>query len=187
MSARVLLFDPAERFVVGTVGQPGDRTFFIQAETGPRLISVSLDKSQVQALAERLLMMVREIKQSNPLFTVQKIAKDDAPLTTPIEEEFRVGVIGIAFDDQAEKIQIDLQSFSEDDSSDSDDDIEFIDIDDLSDDQDVLRVVISPAQAQQFAKRAQAVVNAGRLPCPFCGSPIDPRGHLCPRANGYRR
>lgn len=186
MAARVLLFDPAERFVVGTVGQPGDRTFFIQAETGSRLISVSLDKSQVQALADRLVIMLREIKQSNPLFTLKKLPKDDAPLTTPIEEEFRVGVIGIAFDDNAEKIQIDLQSFTED-SNETEDDLEFIDVDDLSDDQDVLRVIITPGQADQFSKRALIVINAGRLPCPFCGFPIDPRGHLCPRANGYRR
>lgn len=187
MSARVLLFDPADRFIVGTVGQPGDRTFFIQAETGPRLISVSLEKTQVQALAERLTFMLREIKQSNPLFVISKLPKDDGPLSTPIEEEFRVGIIGIAFDDELEKIQIDLQSYSEESAQRDDEDIEFIDIDDLSDDQDVLRVVITPAQAEQFSKRAQIVVGAGRLPCPFCGSPIDPRGHLCPRANGYRR
>ena len=186
MAARVLLFDPAERFVVGTVGQPGDRTFFIQAEAGSRLISVSLDKSQVQALADRLVIMLREIKQSNPLFTLTKIAKDDGPLSTPIEEEFRVGVIGIAFDDNTEKIQIDLQSFTED-SEESESDLEFIDVDDLSDDQDVLRVIITPGQAEQFSKRAHIVINAGRTPCPFCGFPIDPRGHLCPRANGYRR
>ena len=64
---------------------------------------------------------------------------------------------------------------------------EFIDVDDLSSDQDIMRVLISPSMADQFAKRALSVVNAGRLPCPFCGGPIDMRGHLCPRANGYRR
>jgi uncharacterized repeat protein (TIGR03847 family) len=183
MTSRVLLFDPVERFVAGTVGQPGERTFFIQARHGSRLISVSCEKSQVQALADRLTYMVREIKQSDPTVVLTRLMRDDGPLETPIEEEFRVGVIGIAFDDSRQLIQIDLQAVSESDQEEPD----FIDVDDLSGDQDILRVLISPSVADQFSKRALSVVNAGRQPCPFCGGPIDLRGHLCPRANGYRR
>ena len=183
MTSRILLFDPVERFVAGTVGQPGERTFFIQARTGTRLISVSLEKTQVQALSERLTYMIREIKQSDPTIVIQRLTRDDAPLETPIEEEFRIGVIGIAFDASRELIQIDLQAVSEGDEEEPD----FIDVDDLTGDQDIMRVLISPSMADQFAKRAISVVSAGRLPCPFCGGPIDMRGHLCPRANGYRR
>ena len=183
MTGRVLLFDPVERFVAGTVGQPGERTFFIQARYGARLISVSCEKVQVQALADRLAYMLREIKQSNPTISMTRLQRDDAPLDTPIEEEFRIGVIGLAFDAERELIQIDLQEVSEGEQGESD----FIDVDDLSSDQDILRVLISPSMAEQFSKRAHSVVNAGRQPCPFCGGPIDIRGHLCPRANGYRR
>jgi len=183
MTSRVLLFDPVERFVAGTVGQPGERTFFIQARQGSRLISVSLEKSQVQALADRLTYMVREIKQSDPTIAIPRLTRDDAPLETPIEEEFRVGVIGLAFDDTRQMIQVDLQAVSDDDQDEPD----FIDVDDLSGDQDILRVMISPSVANQFSQRAISVVSAGRQPCPFCGGPIDLRGHLCPRANGYRR
>jgi uncharacterized repeat protein (TIGR03847 family) len=183
MTSRILLFDPVERFVAGTVGQPGERTFFIQARTGGRLISVSLEKTQVQALSERLTFMIREIKQSDPTIVIQRLTRDDEPLETPIEEEFRIGVIGIAFDASRELIQIDLQAVSEGDEE----ELEFIDVDDLTGDQDIMRVLISPSMADQFAKRAMSVVSAGRLPCPFCGGPIDLRGHLCPRANGYRR
>jgi uncharacterized repeat protein (TIGR03847 family) len=183
MTSRILLFDPVERFVAGTVGQPGERTFFIQARTGGRLISVSLEKTQVQALSERLTYLIREIKQSDPTIVIQRLTRDDEPLETPIEEEFRIGVIGIAFDAPRELIQIDLQAVSEGDEEEA----EFIDVDDLTGDQDIMRVLISPSMADQFAKRAMSVVSAGRLPCPFCGGPIDLRGHLCPRANGYRR
>jgi len=183
MTARILLFDPVERFVAGTVGQPGERTFFIQARQGARLISVSLEKTQVQVLGERLTYMVREIKQSDPTIAIAALPRDEAPLETPIEEEFRVGVIGLAFDSARELIQVDLQAVSDGDQEDS----EFIDVDDLSGDQDILRVMITPAMANQFSKRAATVVGAGRQPCPFCGGPLDVRGHLCPRANGYRR
>ena len=183
MTPRILLFDSPERFTVGTVGQPGERTFFIQVESGSRLISVALEKSQVQALADRLIYMIREIKQSDPTVTTAKLPRDDAPLKSPIEEEFRIGIIGLAFDSSQQLIQVDLQAVSET----NEEEPEFIDVDDLSSDQDILRVLISPSEAERFSKRATSVVSAGRQPCPFCGGPIDTRGHLCPRANGYRR
>ena len=183
MTARILLFDLPDRFIAGTVGQPGERTFFIQVRQGSRLISVSLEKTQVVALAERLVFMVREIKQSDPTIAIQRLPKDDEPLSTPIEEEFRVGIIGLAFDSETTLVQIDLQAIAEEGSDEPD----FIDVDDLSGDQDILRVLITPSEAEKFSKRANAVVGAGRQPCPFCGGPIDPKGHLCPRANGYRR
>ena len=183
MNHRVIEFTEPERFTVGTVGVPGERTFFIQAEDGPRLISVSLEKSQVQALADRLVFMLREIKQVIPNFSIKDLPKDEKSLSTPIEEEFRVGLIGIAFDQSAELIQIDLQAVSEEEQADA----QFVDVDDLSSDRDILRISITPSEATRFSKRASVVVGAGRLPCPFCGGPIDSRGHLCPRANGYRR
>lgn len=183
MSPRIILFDQPDRFTCGTVGEPGERTFFIQARSGARLTSVSLEKSQVQALADRLTYMVREIRGNDPSILLAQLPRDDAPLDTPIDEEFRVGVIGLAFDTARTVIQLDLQAVSENTEEVPD----FIDVDDLSSDLDILRVIISPSEVIRFSKRALAVVNAGRLPCPFCGGPIDPRGHLCPRANGYRR
>jgi uncharacterized repeat protein (TIGR03847 family) len=183
LNHRVIEFTEPQRFTVGTVGLPGERTFFIQAEDGPRLISVSLEKSQVQALADRLVFMLREIKQVIPNFSIKDLPKDEKSLSTPIEEEFRVGLIGIAFDQSTELIQIDLQAVSEEDQEDA----QFVDVDDLSSDRDILRISITPSEASRFSKRASVVVGAGRLPCPFCGGPIDSRGHLCPRANGYRR
>lgn len=183
MTPRILLFENPERFTVGTVGQPGERTFFIQAKDRTRLISVSLEKGQVQALAERLNYMVKEIRQSDPTIGIEKLHRDDSPLDTPIEEEFRVGIIGLAFDAARNLIQIDLQAVNENPSTDP----EFIDVDDLNSDQDILRVLITPSEAERFSKRSTSVVSAGRAPCPFCGGPIDPGGHLCPRSNGYRR
>jgi uncharacterized repeat protein (TIGR03847 family) len=127
--------------------------------------------------------MLREIKQVIPNFSIKDLPKDEKSLSTPIEEEFRVGLIGIAFDQSTELIQIDLQAVSEEDQADA----QFVDVDDLSSDRDILRISITASEASRFSKRAGVVVGAGRSPCPFCGGPIDSRGHLCPRANGYRR
>ena len=182
MSPRILLFDPVERFVVGTVGVPGERTFFIQARTGSRLVSVALEKAQVAAIADRVLQILREIRQSEPLIIIDRVSNDDQPLETPIDEEFRVGVIGLAYLADRRLIEVDLQAIAESDNAED----ELLEIDTDSD-QEILRVMMTLGYAESFARRANAVVAAGRAPCPFCGGPIDPNGHLCPRANGYRR
>jgi len=179
---RIFLFDPVERFVVGTVGIPGERTFFLQARTGSRLVSVSLEKAQVAAIADRVLQILREIRLSEPLTVIERVGYDDQPLESPIDEEFRVGVIGLAYVSDRRLIEIDLQAIT--DSNNADD--ELLEID-TSSDQDILRVLMTLGYAESFAKRANTVVAAGRAPCPFCGGPIDPNGHLCPRSNGYRR
>ena len=180
--SRIFLFDPVERFVAGTVGIPGERTFFLQARTGSRLVSVSLEKAQVAAIADRVLQILREIRLSEPLVVFEKVSYDDQPLESPIDEEFRVGVIGLAYVSDRRLIEIDLQAIMDSDSADE----VLLEIDTTSD-QDILRVLMTPGYAESFAKRANTVVAAGRAPCPFCGGPIDPNGHLCPRANGYRR
>jgi uncharacterized repeat protein (TIGR03847 family) len=181
MSRTIHLFDPVERFVSGTVGQPGERTFFIQARTGLRLVSVSLEKSQLEALSDRITEIIKEVRQSYPMTSIQRPSRDDAPLESPIEEEFRVGMIAIAFVPDRSMIEIDLQAIFEGQNSE-----DLLDIDQQSD-VDVLRAFLPLGYAESFAKRSFAVIGAGRKPCPFCGGPLDPRGHLCPRANGYRR
>jgi uncharacterized repeat protein (TIGR03847 family) len=182
MSGQIHLFDPAERFVAGTVGVPGERTFFLQARKGSRLISVSLEKAQVAALADRIQQILREVRNSEPLTLFERVERDDQPLESPIDEEFRVGVIGIAYLSDRKLIEIDLQAIAD---SQSPEDEELLM--EISESQDILRVLIPLGYSESFAKRALAVVGAGRAPCPFCGGPIDPGGHLCPRANGYRR
>lgn len=182
MARIVFAYDPVERFIVGTVGEPGERTFFLQARTGSRLTSVLVEKAQVFALSERVDFLLRELKRNDPTFRVETLPRDDAPLEQPILEEFRVGVIGLSWLSDRGLISIELQAITEPDQQ-----SEEIAPDDSDDAPDILRVVLTPDQAQAFSLRALGVLNAGRPPCPFCGLPLDPRGHVCPRANGYRR
>lgn len=183
MSAVVYEFNPVERFVAGTVGVPGERTFFIQARTGSRVVSVVVDKSQVIALGERTKIMLREIKKSDPTLVIRTNEVDDAPLEQPIFEEFRAGVIAMAWDAENSVIVYELREMTTSDENDEEEVI--FDEKDLT--VDVLRVHVSPSQASAFSKRCISLANAGRTPCPFCAIPIDPSGHLCPRSNGYRR
>ena len=165
-------FSRPERFIAGTVGEPGERAFYLQVRSSYRLFSVAVEKAQVQAIIARLDVMIAEIRKSNPLINIEKFDTDDAPLESPVEAEFRVGAMSLAWDEDSALISIELYELEEDEEDSS---------------SEVADIKISLGMAISFTVRSKAVVNAGRLPCPFCGIPIDPRGHLCPRANGYRR
>jgi uncharacterized repeat protein (TIGR03847 family) len=182
-------FDPPERFVTGTVGLPGQRTFFLQAREGPRLVSVALEKQQVAALAERIDELLDEVmaSQQNDAM-IPAVAPlgldDDEPLEQPIEEEFRAGTMTLSWDPDDARVVIEVFPFTEAavvSPEQVDEDFEEPEPDEL------LLVRITAAAARAFVKRASQVLEAGRPSCPFCGYPIDPDGHLCVRANGFRR
>ena len=204
MTHQVHAFEPPERFVAGTVGEPGDRTFFLQARGGGRVVSVALEKVQVSLLAEKLEELLVEANKrfgvtlpETPILPMH----DNEPLDTPVDEEFRVGTLGLAFDvdtatvvieaieaGEAEvEIEIDEDDEADDDADDDAGDDDEPDDDEPDDDLDRLRVRLSPESTRAFIDRARRVVAAGRPPCPLCGQPLDPAGHLCPRHNGYHR
>lgn len=192
MPRQLFDYDPPERFVAGTVGQPGSRTFFLQARGGKRLTSVVLEKQQMSVLAERVDELLDEVvRRSGGAAPVPALtpadAEDNDPLDTPIEEEFRVGAMSLAWDGETERVVI--ECYAEGTPIDEDENAEDAAGTDTGQEADgaVLRVSISGVTARAFAKRALAVVAAGRPPCPFCSNPLDPQGHICPRANGYRR
>jgi uncharacterized repeat protein (TIGR03847 family) len=200
-------YDPPDRFVVGTVGAPGHRTFFLQATGAGKTTSVALEKQQVAVLAERVDALLDEVlRRTGGTAPVPAVAPaeliDNAPLDVPIVEEFRVGTMALAWEGDAERVLIEAQELVPDadptgsvDDEDGDDQAAEAGSGSApeagfgSEDEgpDMLRVRLSGAAARAFVRRALAVVAAGRPDCPFCGQPMDPEGHVCPRANGYRR
>ena len=180
----VLEFDPPDRFVAGTVGPPGQRTFFLQASAGSRLTSVSLEKQQVSTLADRVSDLLEDFADLEA--SEVDAVEDVAPLATPIEDEFRVGTMSLGWD--AERSVVILECHDAQDAVETDEAGEpILEPEHPAELDTVLRVVIEPAQARAFARRCVKLVSAGRPPCPFCGGPLDPTGHVCPRANGYKR
>jgi len=180
----VYAYDPPDRFVAGTVGQPGQRAFYLQATATGRVTSAAIEKGQVTQLAERLDELLDEVlRRTGGSPAIPAIAPealtDDGPLEQPLMEDFRVGAIALAWDGDNERVIIEAQELS-------DEPIEPL-TEDLPDDGPaILRVTITAAAARAFAKRALQVITAGRPPCPLCGLPLDPSGHVCPRQNGHR-
>jgi uncharacterized repeat protein (TIGR03847 family) len=190
MAHQVYAFEPPERFVAGTVGPPGERTFFLQARGGGRLVSVALEKVQVQLLAEKLDELLAEANRRFGLeLPTLELAADNEPLDTPLDEEFRVGTLGLAFDVDTSTVVIEAIAAPEGEAEAEPEEAaaEDEDDEDADADRDRLRVRLTPQETRAFIERAKRVLASGRPPCPLCGQPLDPKGHLCPRHNGYHR
>jgi uncharacterized repeat protein (TIGR03847 family) len=188
-------FDPPERFITGTVGEPGARTFFLQARAGAQVVSVSLEKQQVAILAERIDELLDEVmRTASPDTVIPAVAPygldDNGPLEQPITEEFRVGTMTLSWDPDDERVVLEIFPI-EADAIELSEGEEPIPTETLLDEdagpEEMLLVRLDPAHARAFVKRAGLVIEAGRPSCPFCGGPIDPAGHLCVRANGFKR
>ncbi len=182
MPRQVHVFRSPDRFLAGTIGQPGEREFFLQVVDGRRVLSVACEKQQVAVLADRLGSLITEVARR---FGAQAgdppAGADDAALSTPVDAEFRVGTMGLAWDGEGSQVIVELLALSEEEVG------EEVVLEDREDGPDALRVFLSLAEARDFADHAQRVVAAGRPPCPLCGNPLDADGHICPRLNGYHR
>jgi uncharacterized repeat protein (TIGR03847 family) len=183
MTRRRFLFETPDRFVAGTVGEPGNRTFFLQARDGTRVVSVALEKVQVAALIQRLDQLLDELDRRGieGAGTLQAFDGDPAPLDEPINEAFRAGTLALGGDTQDDLVLLEAREQTEDEEEED----EAFD-DEADDGPDLLRVRITALAARAFVGRALRVLAAGRPPCPLCGQPLDPQGHLCPRRNGHR-
>lgn len=162
-------FEHIERFVIGTIGMPGEREFFLQVVSEKRTFSFAIEKGQAVALVDRLRELMRELRRRDSARfqgLLESVAIDDLPLETPVESEFALGEMSLMWVDDSDRIVFEADGIEEEKS---------------------LTVSITLGEATEFIRRSERVISAGRAPCPFCGLPLNLDGHLCPRANGYRR
>ena len=184
MSRQIHVFRSPDRFLAGTVGQPGEREFFLQVVDGRRVLSVACEKQQVAVLADRLGSLITEVARRFGAEAEPDPAaapSSDLTLSTPVDAEFRVGTMGLAWDGEGSQVIVELLALSEEEVG------EDVVLEDNEEGPDALRVFLSLGAARNFAKHAEAIVAAGRPPCPLCGNPLDAEGHICPRLNGYHR
>jgi uncharacterized repeat protein (TIGR03847 family) len=189
-------FDPVDSIGAGAIGEPGARTFYIQAEKDGQVLSVLVEKQQVAILAERVRILLEQVTTQFP--------GDDVPVPlTPDAGElrgdpvplFRAVAIGIGFDPSRQLVVLELHERPVDDEDDEDDDDDDDEPDEpelppvpgVDEDSYLARLYFTAAQARAMASRGSAAVEQGRPPCPLCGGPLDPSGHICPRLNGHAR
>lgn len=157
----------AKLMYVGTVGAPGEREFFLQILFGKRIISLAFEKGQASALAEKILQIAKDLGLNTRRESIAV-----PPLEMPIDPEFSIGVISISWIPNERTLQFSIEAITDES--------------DLSEAANV-KFEYPIEESIYFALGALQIVASGRQPCLFCGGPINVDGHLCPRANGYRR
>ena len=163
-------FEDVDAFTAGTIGQPGSRVFFLQARHGKQRVAVKCEKQQVSAIAQYLRTVLNDLPPPDDRPVVGALE-----LVEPVDEAFVLGPIGLGYDRSTDRLVVQLEEFriGEDDETDDTD----------TDTDGHIRLYVTRGQAASFCERAEQVVAAGRPDCPWCGLPIDPDGHACPRMN----
>jgi uncharacterized repeat protein (TIGR03847 family) len=175
VSRRVYNLDTVDRFVLGTVGEPGERAFYIQAKKAGQNFTFALEKAQAQALTERFAEILKDARSSQGAVT-----QDSLPLDSPIDSEFSLGVMAITWQFDSQLVRFEGQAITNDIAEEV---FEEIVGDDTDNAPAIVRITLTPSQVRSFITRAISVIKAGRQPCMFCGGPINVDGHICPRAN----
>lgn len=175
VSRRVYNLDTVDRFVLGTVGQPGERAFYLQARKAGQNFTFALEKAQAQALTERFVEILKDARA-----TQGGSVKDSDPLDSPIDSEFSLGVMAISWQFDSQLIRFEGQALMGDNSEEV---FEEIVSDDVENAPAIVRITLTPTQVRSFISRSLSVIKAGRQPCMFCGGPINVDGHICPRMN----
>ncbi len=171
-------------FTAGTIGEPGQRVFFLQARAEDAIVTVKCEKQQVAALGQFLEGLLQDLP-----------TPDDGPLPTgldlvdPVDPVWVAGALGVAWESALDRFVVVVDELNEnaaaDDGSEGSEDEPVAGLlgDDSSVDLGRLRLELTRSQAKAFSLRATELVAAGRPPCRFCGMPVDPHGHACPRMN----
>lgn len=163
--------DQPNLFTAGAVGQPGKRTFFLQAAEPGQVVSVKCEKEQVGVLAEYLGQVLEDLP------AVTEPVSGELDLVEPAVPEWVAGTMGVAYDESSDRVVLLIEELHDDDDNKEDDPLSS---------PASLRLTLTRAQVEAFIARARRLVEAGRPPCPLCGRPLDPEGHMCPRTNGHR-
>jgi uncharacterized repeat protein (TIGR03847 family) len=204
-------FDPVDTIAAGAVGEPGSRAFYIQAEKDGQVLSVLVEKQQVAMLAERVRILLDQVETQFPgegQDIPVPLTPDAGELRGDPVPLFRALAIGIGFDPSRRLVVLELHErpiAGDDDDEDEDDEDSGADLPETGlpdaglpeaafaealepEDEGegyLARLYFTAAQARAMATRGSAAVESGRPPCPLCGGPLDPSGHVCPRLNGH--
>lgn len=185
MASNVIELNPVSHITAGFIGVPGQRTFYLQARKGKTLVSLLLEKEQVTALAQSVLQLIEHLDQNFPAMSTAVLPRNMA-LEHPISPLFRVGQMGLGYDQERDLLVLviqELQTVGADDDEIEND----TEADDDEERGNVVRLWASRGQMEAMARHAAEVVKQGRPVCPLCGQPINVDGHFCPPRNGHSR
>ena len=164
-------FDEVDIFTLGAIGLPGQRMFLLQVRRGAEQVTVKCEKQQAGAIADYLRKVLHDLPpaEDQPLSAALELVPPEEPV-------FVLGPIGLGYEQATDRVLIQLDELVPvDDTGEPDPE--------LVEDRGRVRVFLTRGQVQAFVEHAEALVAAGRPTCRWCGGPMDPTAHACPRMN----
>ena len=168
-----------DRITAGAVGEPGERTFFLQAREGDRTVTILVEKEQVELLGTSILEILATVGRE----TGEGPPSDELGLEPPLEPLWRAGRLSIGYDREQDRFLLEIDEFTPDLEDEEEDDPRSL----LIEEPESISLWASRQQMLGLAQHGDEVVGRGRPRCQFCGNPIDPEGHACPATNGHRK
>jgi uncharacterized repeat protein (TIGR03847 family) len=174
--------DPVTRLTADAVGEPGQRTFYLQAASGADQVTLLVEKEQVRRLAESLQSWLPELAADRPEDPEEaRLAEaGELALSEPVEADFRVGQLSLSYDPERDRVVVVATELLAGGEEEEDAPAELV-----PEPQEV-RLFVTRPQLRVLARHGSQVVARGRPLCPLCGNPLDPAGHVCPALNGHR-
>jgi len=172
-----------DRITAGAIGEPGERTFYLQARTGTELVTLMLEKQQVELLSASILDILSRVGKE----TAEGPSEEELELEEPLEPVWRVGRLSIGYEEERDRMVLELEELvpEEEDEEEGEEGGEQEGVPELPE-PDRIRMWATREQMLALSRHGAAVAAAGRPRCEFCGNPIDPEGHTCPAMNGHR-
>jgi uncharacterized repeat protein (TIGR03847 family) len=174
MPAKQYDFNPVDHITAGAIGQPGKRVFYLQASYHGELLTLIVEKQQLQALAVGLEQFLAELAERLPGLAPAsaEFGSSQMALAQPVDPAFRIGQLGLAYDEESDRLILVASEIH----------AENVDPDQVS----VARLWCSRSQLLAMCQWAVDIAKHGRPICGNCGEPIDPEGHFCPKRNGHK-
>ena len=172
-----------DRITAGAVGEPGERTFFLQAREGDRTVTILVEKEQVELLGTSILEILATVGRE----TGEGPPSDELGLEPPLEPLWRAGRLSIGYAEERDLMLLEIEELVEQDEpeGEADDEGEGSAVDE-GPEPGRIRLWATREQMLALARHGAAVAERGRPKCRYCGNPIDPQGHMCPAMNGHR-
>jgi uncharacterized repeat protein (TIGR03847 family) len=164
--------EPVDRITTGAVGEPGERTFFIQARIGDRLVTITVEKEQVELLSSSILEILATVDEE----TGEGPGEAELELEAPVDALWRAGRLAVGFSEERGLMMLELEETVPEPEGEEEDTPEPA----------MLRLWATREQMLALSRQGAAVAARGRPRCRYCGNPMDPEGHMCSAMNGHR-
>jgi uncharacterized repeat protein (TIGR03847 family) len=165
---------PVRKITTDAIGEPGKRVFYLQARSEDQLVTLIIEKQQVQSLAIGVEQFLQDLQKRYPEISQasQDYIETEMALEQPIDPAFRVGQLGLGYDEDADLLILVAR--------------ELVTTETEEESSAVARFWCTRSQMSAMCHWGLELASRGRPICGNCGQPIDKEGHFCPKSNGHR-